>query len=82
MEINFGIHGCGRVSEYLRVVNGDTRNNVDRSDVQRNYASLLESQGRLPEAIAAQTKAAEVDPLSSRTQRAFMPCVTQPLDSG
>ena len=33
--------------------------------VQSNYASMLESLGRLPEAIAAQRKATELDPLSS-----------------
>ena len=33
--------------------------------VQHNYASLLESLGRLPEAIAAAKKAIELDPLSS-----------------
>jgi TolB-like protein/Flp pilus assembly protein TadD len=34
------------------------------SDVQHRYAYLLDSLGRLPEAIAAQKKATELDPLS------------------
>jgi TolB-like protein len=35
------------------------------SDVQHRYASLLDSVGRLSEAIAAQKRAVELDPLSS-----------------
>ena len=35
------------------------------SDVQHRYARLLETLGRLPQAIAAQEKATELDPLSS-----------------
>jgi serine/threonine-protein kinase len=35
------------------------------SDVQHRYARLLDSLGRLPEAIAAEEKATELDPVSS-----------------
>jgi TolB-like protein/Flp pilus assembly protein TadD len=35
------------------------------SDVQHRYAALLDSHGRLPEAIAALKKATELDPLSA-----------------
>jgi TolB-like protein/Flp pilus assembly protein TadD len=51
----------GAQTDIEKALSLDPRN----SDVQDHYARLLADQGRLPEAIAAQKKAAEIDPLSS-----------------
>jgi TolB-like protein len=51
----------GAQADIEKALSLDPRN----SDVQRQYARLLADLARLPEAIAAQKKATELDPLSS-----------------